>query len=75
METWGEMSSTISYCYYLFVSFLSNFNDLFCRCKRLAPNKAYVNSHRVSLFKHLDNKRNDLKPADGETRSSKGHPL
>ena len=22
------MSSTISYCYYLFVSFLSNFNDL-----------------------------------------------
>lgn len=29
METWGEMSSTISYCYYLFVSFFSNFNDLF----------------------------------------------
>ena len=29
METWGKMSSTISYCNYLCVSFFSNFNSLF----------------------------------------------
>ena len=69
------MSSTISYFYYLFVSFFSNFNDLFVVANASRLTKRMLTASQTVSVKHLDNKRPHLKPANGEIRSSKGHPL